>query len=95
MSDRLIVKMPPDCDLRSARALQGDLLAALDRASDVGLDCAAIERVDITFVQLVAAAARSSARRGAAIDLINLTERVESAFRRAGFTPHAPFLPTH
>ncbi|MCJ2091863.1 STAS domain-containing protein [Methylobacterium sp. J-072] len=97
MAEPVTLTMPPDCTLRTAQALQADLLAALDGASGLALDCAAIETVDVTFVQLVVAAARSAAPRGVTLDLINLPDIVAAAFRRAGFAPHAPFetAPAH
>ncbi len=91
MADPVTLTMPADCTLRNALSLQGALLAALDGAAGLVLDCAAIERVDVTFVQLVVAAARSSAGRGIRVDLSNRPDAVETAFRRAGFAPRAPF----
>jgi phospholipid transport system transporter-binding protein len=39
----------------------------------------------------VVAAAKSAGARGATLDLTNPPDAVAAAFRRAGFTPHAPF----
>lgn len=91
MAEHVTLTMPADCTLRTAQALQGDLLAAVEGGSRLVLDCAAIERVDVTFVQLVVAAARTAGRRGLALDLTNLPDTVAAAFRRAGIAPHAPF----
>lgn len=91
MAETLTLTMPAVCTLRTAQALRGDLLAALERASGLVLDCTAIETVDVTFVQLVVTAARSTASRGITLDLTNLTDPVAAAFRRAGFEPHTPF----
>jgi len=91
MAEHLTLTMPADCTLRTAQALQDDVLAAIEGGSRLVLDCAAIERTDITFVQLVAAAARTAGRRGLTLDLTNLPYPVVTAFRRAGIAPHAPF----
>ncbi|MCJ2072558.1 STAS domain-containing protein [Methylobacterium sp. J-030] len=91
MVEPLTLPMPAECTLRTARAFKEDLSAALDGATVVLLDCAAIEHVDITFVQLVVAAARSSGRRGVTLDLTSPPKAVADAFRRAGFLPHHPF----
>ncbi|MCJ2127071.1 STAS domain-containing protein [Methylobacterium sp. J-077] len=91
MAEPVTLTMPPDCTLRTAQALRADLLAALDGASGLALDCAAIETVDVTFVQLVVAAAKSAASRGTNLDLINRPDAVTAAFRRAGIAPQPPF----
>lgn len=91
MAEPATLTLPPECTLRTAQALQADLLAALDGAPGLLLDCAAVEKVDVTFVQLVVTAAKSAGARGATLDLTNPPDAVAAAFRRAGFTPHAPF----
>jgi len=82
--------MPAQCDLRSVQPLRDKMLAALGGNSPVTLDCAAVERADVAFVQLVLAAGRSAARRGATLALTNRTAGLDVAFRRAGLDPSAP-----
>ncbi|MCJ2117922.1 STAS domain-containing protein [Methylobacterium sp. J-001] len=91
MAEPVTFTMPSDCTLRTAQALRTDLLAALEGAAGLVLDCAAIEAVDVTFVQIVVAAAKAAAARGAPLDLTNLPDAAAAAFRRAGLAPHAPF----
>ncbi|MCJ2088599.1 STAS domain-containing protein [Methylobacterium sp. E-005] len=85
--------MPAQCDLRSVQSLRGEMLAALDAGSALTLDCAAVERADMAFLQLVLAAGRSAARRGATLALTNRTGGLDVAFRRAGLDPSAPAMP--
>lgn len=93
MSESRTLRMPAQCDLRSVRTLRGEMLAALDREPEVALDCAAVERADMAFVQLVLAAGRSAARRGVTLVLTNRTAGLDAAYRRAGLDPSAPLTP--
>jgi two-component system chemotaxis sensor kinase CheA len=69
------------------------MLAALDGAAAVTLDCADVERADMAFVQLVLAAGMSAARRGVSLALTNRTAGLDVAFCRAGLDPSAPPMP--
>jgi phospholipid transport system transporter-binding protein len=93
MSEHITLEMPEACDLRTVRSIRDDLVAALQRGLSVALDCAAVARTDIAFVQLVVAAGRSAARRGVTVTLAGVTPSLETAFRRAGFDPLAPLTP--
>ena len=90
MSESRTLRMPAQCDLRSVGALKGEILAALDRDAAVTLDCAAIERADVAFVQLVLAAGQSALRRGTTLALTNRTAGLDAAYRRVGLDPSAP-----
>lgn len=95
MSNSRTLEMPAQCDLRSVRSLQGALLTALDGGSAVTLDCGAVERVDVAFVQLVLAAGRSTLRRGATLVLTKRTACLDASFERAGLDPANPFTAIH
>ena len=69
------------------------MLAALNGTTAVTLDCGAVERADMAFVQLVLSAGRSAARRGSSLALANRTPGLDVAFHRAGFDPSALPLP--
>lgn len=94
MPEPVTLTMPAACDLRAVRSLQAAMLAALDRGADVTLDCAAVERADVAFVQLVAAAGQSAARRGARLGLANRSAAVATAWARAGVACADPLTPT-
>lgn len=87
MSESRTLRMPTQCDLRSVQSLRGEMLAALGGDSTVTLDCAAVERADVAFVQLVLSAGQSAARRGATLALANRTTGLDAAFHRAGLDP--------
>lgn len=93
MSEFITLEMPMACDLRAVRPIRDDIRAALQRGLSVTLDCAAVARTDMAFVQLAVAAGRSAARRGATVTLAGVTPSLASALRRAGFDPSAPLTP--
>lgn len=95
MSHSRTLEMPPHCDLRSIRSLQGALLAAFDGDSAVTLDCGGVERADVAFIQLILAAGQTAQRRGATLMLANRTACLDASFERAGLDPSAPFKPAH
>lgn len=93
MSEAPALTLAPDCTIRTVRSLQDTLAAALAGAAHLTLDCAAVERADITFVQIVLAADKAARRRGAGVALVNVPPAVASAFRRAAIAlPSAPVL---
>ncbi|MGU3383701.1 STAS domain-containing protein [Methylobacterium sp. D53M] len=93
MSEAPVLTLGPDCTIRTVRALQDTLAAALAGGARLTLDCAAVERADVTFVQIVLAADRTARGRAAGIALVNVPPAVEAAFRRAAIEhPSAPHL---
>jgi phospholipid transport system transporter-binding protein len=93
MSDQLSVRMSGDCTVRSIRTLHRQIATALETTAKLDLDCAAVERADIAFVQLVLSAAATATRQAKELTLVDPSEVVRSAFVRAGLQPQAPFVP--
>ncbi|MEE7505366.1 STAS domain-containing protein [Methylobacterium sp. C33D] len=93
MSEAPVVTLGSDCTIRTVRSLHDTLTAALAGAGRLTLDCAAVERADVTFVQIVLAADTTARRRASGIALVNVPPAVESAFQRAAIAlPSAPLL---
>ncbi|RVU21719.1 STAS domain-containing protein [Methylobacterium oryzihabitans] len=84
MSEPRHIALPADCNLRTIRALHGEIAAALAGASDLTLDGAAVERADVTFVQLIAATVRTAERRLVRVSLVAMSEAACAALARAG-----------
>ncbi|APT33565.1 hypothetical protein MCBMB27_04274 [Methylobacterium phyllosphaerae] len=83
MSEASVLTLESDCTIRTVRSLQGVLATALAGATRVTLDCAAVERADITFVQIVLAADKAAQRQATEIALANVPPAVSGAFQRA------------
>ncbi len=88
MSEPRTLTLGPDCTIRTIRALRDDLTAALSDTPALTLDCAGVERADVTFIQLVLAAAKTAGRQGKSLALANLSPVSEAAFQRAGLPAH-------
>lgn len=90
MSDSFTVTLPGDCTVRTIGTLHGEIAAALAATTDLALDCGAVERADIAFVQLVVSAAGTAERQARRLALVGVPEVVQSAFARAGLTAPIP-----
>lgn len=90
MSEPRTLTLGPDCTIRTTRALQGEMIAALAETPALTLDCAGVERADITFVQIVLSAARTADRQAKRLALANLSAVTAAAFQRAGLPAHNP-----
>ncbi|MFH6787370.1 MULTISPECIES: STAS domain-containing protein [Methylobacterium] len=91
MSDPFTVTLPDDCTVRTIGTLHGEIAAALASTADLALDCAAVARADIAFVQLVVAASATAERQAKRLTLVDAPDIVRSAFARAGLTAQSPF----
>ena len=93
MSDRHCLPLSGDCDLRRIRALREEVASALEATSVLEIDCADVERIDLSFVQLIVSAARTAERQVKQVRLANLSETARSVFVRAGVSlPGLPML---
>lgn len=90
MSVSYTLRLSGDCGLRGISALRNDVIAALSSATILEIDCAAADRIDLSFVQLVTSAARTAKGESKQIRVTNLPEAGQAAFARAGLT--APSL---
>ncbi|KMO11545.1 STAS domain-containing protein [Methylobacterium platani] len=93
MPDHLTVTMPGDCTVRTIRTRHGEIAAALAATANLALDCTAVERADIAFVQLVLAAAGTAERQSRRLTLTGAPDVVRGAFARAGLPAHAVLAP--
>ena len=97
MPDCYTLTLPDECDLRSAASVQAQLAAALATAGTIAVDASSVARADVTFVQLVVAAAGTARRSGRTFRLAGLSEPARAAFERAGvsLSDLSPGLPGH
>uniref|UniRef100_A0A9E7ZVR6 STAS domain-containing protein n=1 Tax=Bosea sp. NBC_00436 TaxID=2969620 RepID=A0A9E7ZVR6_9HYPH len=77
------IGMPSDCSIREAGSIAEAIRDLLSSARSADLDCADVDTVDITFVQLVASARNSFAARGLSLKVENPSAAVLLAFARA------------
>lgn len=87
MPDPHRLRLSGDCGLRAIRALHDAVSGALAASADVEIDCGDCERIDVSFVQLMASAAKTAERTGSRLRLTNMPDAGRAAFARAGLAP--------
>lgn len=78
-----LLTLPPSCSIRNAGDIARSLRNCLDAGVGARIDCASVEQVDITFIQLIVSAERSFAARGLPLAIEAVPAAVLSAFARA------------
>jgi anti-anti-sigma regulatory factor len=78
-----VVALPAILDLAAADALCRDLRDAMD-LGDVEVDARAVERISTPCIQLLLAAARSAAERGAALRIVAPSAPLSTAIVELG-----------
>ncbi len=73
------------CDISTIVERKSMISAPLERAESILIDCGEIDRVDITFIQLIAAAQKVFDDRGLGFRLANASETLRTAIDRSGF----------
>jgi len=81
-----VLRFDGSLTLPKAEAIRSVLAAALDKGGVVAIDCGAATEVDVSFIQLLLAARRSAAQRGASLALVApATGALRAALERGGF----------
>jgi two-component system chemotaxis sensor kinase CheA len=78
------VELCAECTLRHAAALQAQLVAAVSSADTVIVDASAVNRIDMSGLQLLVAFARREAAAGRCIAWHNPSNALREASARAG-----------
>jgi anti-anti-sigma regulatory factor len=79
------ITLPADCTLRSARAIQEHLAAALHSGDSVTLDCSAVAQADTAGIQLLVCATRAAKALDRNLTLTGVTDALAAVLARAGF----------
>jgi len=81
-----MVRFDGSLTLPRAEAIRSTLAAALDDGAPIAIDCGGATDVDVSFIQLLLAARRSAAQRGASLALAAPAAGVlRTALERGGF----------
>jgi len=78
------IQLQRDCSIRTVREHHAALLDAFRARDDVEIDAAAVEVVDLTFVQLLVSATKTANASNKRLRLIAISEPVRGAMARAG-----------
>ena len=86
-----VIEAPSSVTVRSAGEFAGQLLAAVQTGGDIDMDIAALEDVDLSFIQLVLATRTHLEQEGARLGLVQPAGPALAALLdRAGFGDPRP-----
>lgn len=78
-----LLTLPSSCSIRNIGDIAKSVQDCLESGAGARIDCAAVEQVDITFIQLIVSAERSFAARGLPLTIEAMPPAILSAFARA------------
>lgn len=79
------ISVSGDCSLRAATDLHAALLSGFRQGEGgVVVDMAAVEDIDVTFIQLMLSAARTAAIADRAFSIVNMPAPIAACFAAAG-----------
>lgn len=73
------------CDISTIVEQKSTIVDHIERSESILIDCGDINRVDITFIQLIVAAQKAFDDRGLGFRLANASETLRTAITRSGF----------
>jgi anti-anti-sigma regulatory factor len=73
-----------DCNIRTAREHHRALVDAFQTGDEIEIDAGRVERVDLTFIQLLASAMKTAKASQKRCRLVSVSEPLRGALARAG-----------
>lgn len=83
------LRLPADCSIAGIQAVYELIRQSLDLHREVALDCSAVDKADVTAVQLLISATRTADVQGGRLNLTDLSDKLQSTLQRAGVPPSA------
>jgi ABC-type transporter Mla MlaB component len=78
------LRLPADCSIGGIRVAYDLLCKALNGRKGLELDCSAVEKADVTSVQLLLSTAKTARHLGHRVSLTAVSAVLRSAIKRAG-----------
>jgi phospholipid transport system transporter-binding protein len=78
------LRLPADCSIGGIRVAYDLLCSALKGQQGLELDCSAVEKADVTSVQLLLSTAKTARHLGNRVSLTAVSAVLRSAIKRAG-----------
>lgn len=78
------VRLPADCSIASIRTAY-EMVREASRQDKVEIDCSAVEKADITAIQLLLSLTKTAQLQGRRISLRAFSQNLRKAIHRAGF----------
>ena len=83
------LRLPADCSIGGIRIAHDLLCKALAGKQGIELDCSAVEKADVTSVQLLLSTAKTARHSGRRVSLTAVSDVLRSAIKRAGVAKRA------
>jgi ABC-type transporter Mla MlaB component len=84
-----LLRLPADCSIGGIRIAYDLLCKALAGQQGLELDCSAVEKADVTSVQLLLSTAKTARHSGHRVSLTAVSDVLRSAIKRAGVAKRA------
>ncbi|HEY0327479.1 MAG TPA: STAS domain-containing protein [Rhodopseudomonas sp.] len=78
------LRLPADCSIAGIRAVYELIRNLLSQQRDLQIDCSAVDKADVTSVQLLLSATRTADEQGGRLDLTDLSQNLRTTLQRAG-----------
>ncbi|MBB5046033.1 ABC-type transporter Mla MlaB component [Rhodopseudomonas rhenobacensis] len=83
------LRLPADCSIGGIRAIYDRIRSLLTQQRDLQIDCSAVDKADVTSVQLLLSATRTADEQGGRLDLTEVSQSLKCTFQRAGIPSSA------
>lgn len=78
------IRFSGTCSIAGIEACRRDLVRAFGAGGSITADLSGVDKVDVSFVQLMVSAARTAAGRDGSFAIVSVPEAVAASFRAAG-----------
>lgn len=86
LSNEAVLRLPPQCTIRDATTLLGQLMLRLEHSAPLYIDAAKVERIDTAALQLLVAFLADRRARRRAVVWLECSESMMRAARALGLT---------
>jgi len=91
---RQSLRLPADCSISGIRIAHDLIRQSMCHQRPLELDCSAVDRADVTSIQLLISAIRTADQQGRTLTLTALSKNLETTFLRAGISSHSGLDPS-
>jgi len=87
--EQQLLRLPADCSIGGIRIVYDLVCKALTGQNRLEIDCSAVDKADVTSVQLLVSTAKTARHLGNRVSLTAISEVLRSAIQRAGVSSRA------
>jgi ABC-type transporter Mla MlaB component len=83
------LRLPADCSIASIRSVYDMVRDVFGRQDRLEIDCSAVDKADVTSIQLLLSVAKTGRAEGRPVILTAFSKTLRNTLRRAGFASDA------